>query len=206
MSTAAATSTAAADALIPASHPFAAHLRHVATTGPHRPWTPSDGPLPALYVSHGAPPLFEDEPWMRELHNWARALPRPKAILIVSAHWESKSLGITSTQPAELVYDFGGFDRLYYTMRYDTPESTGLARTLKSVLADTEHVYEHRRGIDHGAWVPLKVMYPEADIPVLQLSLPTTGTDRLLRLGKRLRRLREEGVRSTHLVAGSAPG
>lgn len=191
--------TASADRLIPVSHPFGSHLRHVASAGTHRQWTPDDGPLPALYVSHGAPPLFEDGPWMRELHDWARALPKPKAILIVSAHWESRSLGITSTQPTELVYDFGGFDRLYYTMRYDTPSSAELAKQLKSVLADTEHVHEHARGVDHGAWVPLKVMYPEADIPVLQLSLPTTGTDRLIRLGARLRRLREEGV----LVIGS---
>ena len=102
---------------------------------------------------------------MRELAAWARALPRPRAVLIVSAHWESDSLGITSTVPTELVYDFGGFDPLYSRMRYDTPESTDLARQLLAVLPETAHVYEHRgRGLDHGAWVPLKVMYPEADV------------------------------------------
>ncbi|MGW8557970.1 dioxygenase family protein [Streptomyces tubercidicus] len=69
--------------------------------------------LPVLYISHGAPPTFEDPDWMRQLNDWARALPRPKAILIVSAHWESDDLGITSTQHTELVYDFGGFSPRY---------------------------------------------------------------------------------------------
>ena len=196
-------STAAADALIPTRHPFAEHLRHVAereAAEPLRAWTPDDGALPALYLSHGAPPTFEDGTWMRQLHDWARALPRPKAILIVSAHWESDSLGITSTAPTELVYDFGGFDPMYFRMRYDTPDPSRLAQQVRAALPATEHVYEHRnRGLDHGAWLPLKVMYPGADIPVLQLSLPTTDTAKLFALGQRLRGLREEGV----LVVGS---
>lgn len=127
-------STAAADALIPSRHPFAAHLRHVAERDAAEPlhsWTPDDGALPALYLSHGAPPTFEDGPWMRQLHDWARTLPKPKAILIVSAHWESDSLGITSTAPTELVYDFGGFDPMYYRMRYDTPDPTPLAHQVR---------------------------------------------------------------------------
>ena len=195
--------TAAVDALLDPRHPYAAHLRHVAAVdaaGAHRAWTDGDDPLPALYLSHGAPPLFEDTAWMAQLHAWARALPKPKAILIVSAHWESDSLGITSTTSTDLVYDFGGFNPFYHRMRYDTPDPTGLAAQLLSVLPATEHVHEHRnRGLDHGAWVPLKVMYPAADIPVLQLSLPTHNTTALLTLGERLRPLREQGV----LVIGS---
>jgi 4,5-DOPA dioxygenase extradiol len=195
--------TAAADALIPPQHPFAAHLHRAAAverTAPHRPWAPDDGPLPSLYLSHGAPMLFEMTDWMTQLHGWARALPKPKAILIVSAHWESAPLAISSTQPTELVYDFGGFDPLYYRMRYDTPEATDLARQVVGLLPDTEGVHEHRsRGLDHGAWVPLKIMYPDADIPVLQLSMPTHDSSRLLALGQRLRALRESGV----LVIGS---
>jgi 4,5-DOPA dioxygenase extradiol len=195
--------TAVADARIPAQHPFAAHLQRAAAaerTAPHRPWTPDDGPLPSLYLSHGAPMLFEMADWMAQLHGWARALPKPKAILIVSAHWESAPLAISSTQPSELVYDFGGFDPLYYGMRYDTPAATELARQVVGLLPDGEGVHEHRsRGLDHGAWVPLKIMYPDADIPVLQLSMPTHDSTRLLALGQRLRALRESGV----LVIGS---
>ncbi len=185
-------------------HPFADHLRRVAELEkqqPHALWTPADGPLPSLFISHGAPPTFEDDTWMREMLTWARSLPKPKAILIVSAHWESDGLGITSTVPTELVYDFGGFDPRYHWMRYDTPAAGDLAADVLALFPDTTAVHEHRnRGLDHGAWVPLKIMYPHADVPVLQLSLPTrTGTDALLALGARLRPLREQGV----LVIGS---
>jgi len=195
--------TAAADARIPAAHPFAAHLKRAAKAQlaePHRRWTPEDGPMPALYISHGAPMLFEMTDWMVELHTWARALPRPRAILIVSAHWESAPLSISSSEPTELVYDFGGFHPMYYEMRYDTPPAGDLARKVVDLMPHTEKLHEHRsRGLDHGAWVPLKIMYPEADIPVLQLSMPTHDPDRLMALGRRLRELRESGV----LVIGS---
>ena len=127
-------------------------------------------------------------------------MPKPRAILIVSAHWESAPLTISSSQPSELVYDFGGFDPMYYRMRYDTPPATELAGQVASLMPDTEPLHEHRtRGLDHGAWVPLKIMYPGADIPVLQLSMPTHDPDRLLDLGRRLRALRDSGV----LVIGS---
>ncbi len=197
------TSTAQADARIPAQHPFAQHLRSAAAAAqasPHAPWTPASGPLPSLYLSHGAPMLFEMRDWMTELHSWARTLPRPKAILIVSAHWESAPLSISTTTPSDLVYDFSGFDSMYSTMRYDTPAATDLARQVAAMMPDAEPLHEHRsRGLDHGAWVPLKIMYPEADIPVLQLSMPTHDPARLLDLGRRLRQLRETGV----LVIGS---
>ena len=188
----------------PARHPFANHLERAAAieaADPHVLWTSQDGALPSLYISHGAPPLFEDVAWMTQLHTWARNLPKPRAILIVSAHWELAPLSITSSAAnTDLVYDFGGFDPLYYTMRYDTPDASELARLVVGSLPDTETVHEHRnRGLDHGAWVPLKVMYPDADIPVLQLSIPTHDGTRLLALGARLRSLREHGV----LVIGS---
>ncbi|MEV4346704.1 class III extradiol ring-cleavage dioxygenase [Actinoplanes sp. NPDC049596] len=180
-------------------HPFQQHLDRVAGLAPHRAWTPADGPLPSLYLSHGAPPTFEDAAWMRQLHDWARALPRPTAILIVSAHWESAPLAISSSRARTgLVYDFGGFDPMYYRMRYDTPDAAGLARQVAALMPQSVH--EHTgRGLDHGAWVPLKIMYPEADVPVLQLSIPTHDATTLLGLGERLRPLREQGV----LVIGS---
>ncbi|MGZ4557556.1 MAG: dioxygenase family protein [Mycobacteriaceae bacterium] len=166
-----------------------------------RVWTPEDGTLPAMFLSHGAPPLFDDGQWMRKLFAWAQSLPKPKAILIVSAHWESAPLSLSSTAADTTpVYDFGGFAQRYYEMRYDTPDASELARRVLTVLPHTETVHEHReRGLDHGAWVPLKVMYPGGDIPVLQMSLPTEDPARLVELGSRLRALREEGV----LVMGS---
>src|SRR5947199_7306294 len=125
------------------AHPFAAHVRRAAALEAATPqplWTAGDGALPALYVSHGAPPTFEDDAWMRQLHGWARALPKPRAVLIVSAHWESAPLAVSSTQPTELVYDFGGFSPVYYQMRYDTPPAADLAGQLLGVLPPGETV------------------------------------------------------------------
>ncbi|WP_110183016.1 dioxygenase [Nocardioides solisilvae] len=155
--------------------------------------------MPALYIGHGAPPLLDDPVWSGELAAWSRDLPRPKAILIVSAHWESAPVSLTASG-AELVYDFGGFAPKYYNMRYDTPDSTALAARIAAMMPDTQPVHQHvSRGLDHGAWVPLKIMYPEADIPVVQMSLPTSDPGTLMQLGARLRPLRDEGV----LIIGS---
>ncbi|MEI8056718.1 MAG: class III extradiol ring-cleavage dioxygenase [Actinomycetes bacterium] len=156
---------------------------------------------PALYIGHGAPPLLDDPGWSGELVALAAGLPRPRAILVVSAHWEAAPLSLSATGPATpLVYDFGGFPDKFYQMTYPTPDAAELARLVASVLPDTESVHQHSsRGLDHGAWVPLTIMYPDADIPVLQLSLPTLEPSRLLELGRRLRPLRDHGV----LILGS---
>ena len=166
---------------------------------------PSSGRMPALYIGHGAPPLLDDPEWSGQLRALAATLPRPTAILIVSAHWESAPLMLSAAGPnVPLVYDFGGFEPKYYRMTYRTPEATELARRVAAMMPDTERVHQHAtRGLDHGAWVPLKIMYPEADIPVLQMSLPTQDPDKLIELGGRLRQLRDEGVRSL-LVEGGA--
>jgi 4,5-DOPA dioxygenase extradiol len=155
--------------------------------------------MPALYIGHGAPPLLDDPIWSGQLAAWAKDLPRPKAILIVSAHWESAPVSLTASH-APLVYDFGGFALKYYQMTYETPDATALAQRVAAMMPDSEPVHQHAsRGLDHGAWVPLKIMYPKADIPVLQMSLPTSDPHRLMKLGERLRPLREEGV----LIIGS---
>jgi 4,5-DOPA dioxygenase extradiol len=163
--------------------------------------TPETGRMPALYIGHGAPPLLDDALWSSQLRDLAARLPRPKAILIVSAHWESAPLALSASGPnVGLVYDFGGFEEKYYRMTYQTPDASALSRRIVAMMPDSEPVHEHpSRGLDHGAWVPLKIMYPEADIPVLQLSMPTHDSTRLLALGERLRSLRESGV----LVIGS---
>jgi len=185
--------------------PAAAFDEFLTTTAPadrSRPtWTPDDGPMPALYLSHGAPPLFDDPLWIGQLFAWSQALPKPTAVLIVSAHWESAPLALSAPEAGTpLVYDFGGFARRYYEMTYATPDASALARRVASLMPATEPVHASaRRGLDHGAWVPLKVMYPWADVPVLQLSMPTHDPARLVELGRRLRPLREEGV----LVVGS---
>ena len=157
--------------------------------------------LPSLYMSHGAPMLLDDDLWVSELAAWSASMPKPKAILIVSAHWESAPISISATAAnTPLIYDFGGFDPKYYNVKYQTPDASWLGELVAKLMPDNEPLHQHAsRGLDHGAWVPLKVMYPDADIPVLQLSMPTNDPVKLLELGSRLRSLREEGV----LVIGS---
>ena len=157
--------------------------------------------MPVLYIGHGAPLLLDDPVWAGQLAALAQSLPRPKAILIISAHWESAPVGLSATQAnADVVYDFGGFDPKYYSMRYDTPDASALAALITATLPQSVNVHQHQsRGLDHGAWVPLRLMYPAADIPVLQMSLPTQDPQTLLALGASLRTLREHGV----LIIGS---
>jgi 4,5-DOPA dioxygenase extradiol len=156
---------------------------------------------PVLYLSHGAPPLVDDELWVSQLAAWARDLPRPKAILVVSAHWEAAPLTIGSTtSETPLTYDFWGFPEHYYDVTYDAPGAPELAARIESLMPDGEPVaHDPDRRLDHGAYVPLTVMYPDATIPVLQISMPTLDPQRLLQVGERLRPLRDEGV----LIIGS---
>jgi 4,5-DOPA dioxygenase extradiol len=167
----------------------------------HQAWMSDDGPLPGIFLGHGAPPLLDDPLWMGQLFDWALVLPKPRGILIVSAHWESAPLALSGTQAATpLVYDFGGFDRRFFEMTYPTPDASGLAQQVAAMMPDSAPLHEHRkRGLDHGAWVPLKVMYPNADVPAVQLSLPTDDPWALVDIGRRLKTLREQGV----LVIGS---
>lgn len=152
--------------------------------------------MPALYLSHGAPPLAEDLRWTTELTAWSAQLPRPKAILVVSAHWEAAPLAIGATTTVPLMYDFWGFPERYYEVTYPAPGAPELAARVRSLLRDAGHHPQDvaHRGLDHGAYVPLVEMYPRADIPVLQMSMPTLDPQELLQIGRRLAPLRDEGV------------
>jgi 4,5-DOPA dioxygenase extradiol len=159
------------------------------------------GRMPAIYLGHGAPPLLDDPQWVAELAAWAAALPRPRAVLMVSAHWRQAPVTLGATEAGvPLVYDFFGFPDRYYAVRYAAPPAPELARRVAELAGGERAVaHEPSRGLDHGAYVPLVAMYPEADVPVLQVSLPTLDPGRLLELGAQLRPLRDEGV----LIIGS---
>ena len=117
---------------------------------------PQNQPLPALYLGHGAPPLLEDPEWLGQLRGWADGLPRPKQILIVSAHWQTAPMALSSTERVPLVYDFYGFPRHYYEMTYEAPGAPELAATVRSLMPANEPVLDRPMlGLDHGAWVPL---------------------------------------------------
>jgi 4,5-DOPA dioxygenase extradiol len=157
--------------------------------------------MPVIFLAHGAPPLLDDAGWIAELGAWARALPRPRAILMISAHWEAAPLAIGATRPLPLVYDFYGFPERFYRLRYPSPGAPELAARVRALCdaAGIAHRDEPERGQDHGSYIPLLCMYPDADVPVLQISLPTLEPRPLYELGRALAPLRADGV----LVIGS---
>lgn len=162
---------------------------------------PASGAMPVLYLSHGAPILADHPTWPQQLAAWAKDLPRPKAILIVSAHWESAPLTIGATRTVPLIYDFYGFPEKYYRVTYPAPGAPELAQRVRQLLSGGRIPVrdDPERGLDHGAYVPLVEMYPDADIPVLQISMPSLDPAVLLEVGRRLAPLRDEGV----LIIGS---
>src|SRR5512134_2528879 len=110
------------------------------------------GRMPAIYLAHGAPPLGDDEPWVSQLREWADGMPRPRSVLMVSAHWESAPLALGATEPGvPLVHDFWGFPGHYYEATYDAPVAPALAAQVKALMLDGETVVDQPgRGLDHG--------------------------------------------------------
>ena len=164
--------------------------------------TASPERMPAIYLSHGAPPLADDPIWPGQLAAWSADLPKPKAILMVSAHWEEAPLALGATTTVPLVYDFWGFPQHYYEVTYrapGAPELAGLGRASCCAPQALPVQDVPDRGLDHGAYVPLVEMYPDADVPVLQVSMPTLEPAQLMDIGRRLAPLRDEGV----LIVGS---
>lgn len=160
--------------------------------------------LPTLFVSHGSPMLaVEDSPASRFLQGLGRTLPAPRAILVASAHWESMGGPAVSLAPQpETIHDFGGFPQALYDLAYPAPGAPQLAEKAALTLEQAGYTVGRspHRGLDHGAWVPLKLMYPDADIPVTQLSiLRGASPANHEHLGQALASLRDEGV----LVIGS---
>ncbi len=159
--------------------------------------------LPTVFVSHGAP-TFAIEPGLAgaQLRALGRALGKPQAILVASPHWMTRTVEITATAQPATVHDFGGFPRALYGIHYPVPGSPQVAARVQQVLSSRGIAasLDTRRGLDHGAWVPLLHMYPEADVPVVQVSIPfDTDEARALDLGRALAPLAAEGV----LIVGS---
>ena len=162
------------------------------------------GALPALFISHGSPMLaLTDTPAHQFLADLGRTLPRPRAILVASAHWESAGAPAVSlaTRP-ETIHDFGGFPQALFDIQYPADGAPEAAAQAAELLEQAGFAVKRSptRGLDHGAWVPLKLMYPDADIPVAQIALIRGGTPaEHERMGRALSALREQGV----LIIGS---
>ncbi|MDH0892905.1 MULTISPECIES: class III extradiol ring-cleavage dioxygenase [unclassified Pseudomonas] len=154
--------------------------------------------LPALFISHGSPMLaLEPGTSGTALARLAAGIGRPRAILVVSAHWESTELLIGSSPNPATWHDFGGFPPALYAVQYPAPGAPEVALEVQHLLAaaDIPSRLTPGRPLDHGAWVPLSLMYPQADIPVLQLSLPSRAGPALqMRIGQALASLREHDV------------
>lgn len=155
--------------------------------------------LPVLFVSHGSPMLaLEPGPWGAALSAFAEGLSSIRAVLVVSAHWEAPGpVRITSAASPGVMHDFGGFPDALYRLDYPSPGDPALAAALQARLegAGIPSVLDDHRPLDHGAWVPLRSLFPQAHLPVLQVSLPLPRTSHtLLDLGRALAPLREEGV------------
>ncbi|PWT73035.1 MAG: dioxygenase [Proteobacteria bacterium] len=159
--------------------------------------------LPTVFVSHGAPTLaIEPGATGPALAALGKELDRPKAILMVSAHWETSRPMASAVLRPDTIHDFGGFPQALYRLRYAAPGSPELAQRVKTLLdaSGLNASLDRNRGLDHGAWVPLLYLYPDADVPVTQLSIQSDyGPDYHYRLGQALGPLADEGV----LVIGS---
>lgn len=157
--------------------------------------------MPVIFAAHGAPVLLDDIVWMAELAAWADAMPRPRSILMISAHWDQHPATLGATRTVPLIYDFFGFPERYYETTYPAPGAPELATRMRELFRrkGIPFLEAPERGLDHGAYVPLVAMYPHADVPVLQVSMPGLHKGALFEFGRALAPLRDEGV----LVFGS---
>jgi 4,5-DOPA dioxygenase extradiol len=159
--------------------------------------------FPTLFLSHGSPMLaLTDSPARDFLRGLGRQLGEPSAIIVASAHWETRVPVFGSAAVNTTIHDFSGFPPALYELRYEPPGAPALAREAVTILTDANRqaALNSTRGLDHGAWVPLLLMYPEASIPVLQVSIqPLEDPAHHLRLGRMLAPLREQNV----LIIGS---
>ena len=159
--------------------------------------------LPSLFLAHGAPDLvLSEHPTKHFLKGLGYVLPKPKAILIISAHWEAHQISLGTARMPETVHDFSGFPQTLYSLKYPAATDHALVKRTQALLGEIglDVGLDANRGYDHGAWMPLSLLYPKADIPVVQLSLQRGGNARLhFNIGQALAPLRDEGV----LVIGS---
>jgi 4,5-DOPA dioxygenase extradiol len=153
--------------------------------------------MPALFISHGAPSIalekHDQDDFTRAAAAYGATLAVARAIVIVSAHWQSRDLRVNAVAKPETIYDFGGFSEELYRIRYEAPGDPALSREIATLLGGAE--LEETRGWDHGLWVPLRILLPEALIPIVEIAQPfPTTPEELMRIGRMLAPLRDRGV------------
>jgi len=157
--------------------------------------------MPVLFVGHGSPMnAIEENEFVEGWRNLGKSLPRPTAILCISAHWETKGTFVTALPKPPTIHDFGGFPNELYQVQYPAPGSPALANDTKQIITKTVVGLDEKWGLDHGAWSVIKHIYPNADVPVIEMSLDYNRTPQYhYELGKELASLRKKGV----LIIGS---
>lgn len=157
--------------------------------------------MPVLFLGHGSPMnAIEENEFVSGFRNVAKTIPKPNAILCVSAHWETRGTYVTAMAHPPTIHDFGGFPKALFDVQYPAPGSPDLAKETQSLITNTEVGLDDKWGLDHGAWSVIKHLYPAADIPVIQLSIDYSQTPQYhYELAQELKSLREKGV----LIIGS---
>lgn len=157
--------------------------------------------MPVLFLGHGSPMnAIEENEFVAGFRNIAKNIPQPNAILCISAHWETKGTFVTAMQNPRTIHDFGGFPKELFAVQYPAPGSPDLAKETKSLITKTEVGLDDKWGLDHGAWSVIKHLYPNANIPVIQMSLDHFQTPKYhYELAQQIKSLREKGV----LIIGS---
>lgn len=157
--------------------------------------------MPVLFLGHGSPMnAIEENEFVTGFRTIAKGLPKPQAILCVSAHWETKGTFVTAMEKPRTIHDFGGFPQALFDVQYPAPGSPTLAADTKSIITKTQVGLDHKWGLDHGAWSVVKHLYPNADVPIIQMSIDYTQSPQYhYELSRELASLRRKGV----LIVGS---
>lgn len=157
--------------------------------------------MPVLFLGHGSPMnAIEENEFVTGFRNVAKNIPKPNAILCISAHWETKGTFVTAMKNPPTIHDFGGFPKELFAVLYPAPGNPVLANEIKTLITQTEVGLDDKWGLDHGAWSVIKHMYPNADIPVIQMSIDYSQSPHYqYELAKQIKSLREKGV----LIIGS---
>ena len=159
------------------------------------------GKMPVLFLGHGSPMnAIEENEFVTEFRKLGKELVRPNVILCISAHWETKGTFVTAMQNPPTIHDFGGFPQALFDVQYPAPGSPELAQETKSIITKTEVGLDDKWGLDHGAWSVIKHLYPNADVPVIQMSIDYSQPAKYhYELAKEISSLRQKGV----LIVGS---
>lgn len=157
--------------------------------------------MPVLFLGHGSPMnAIEENEFVTGFRNIGKDIPKPKAIIVISAHWETRGTFVTAMDKPRTIHDFGGFPQALFDVQYPAPGSPELASETKSIIKKTEVGLDQRWGLDHGAWSVVKHLYPKADVPIIQMSIDYTQNAQYhYELAKELASLRKKGV----LIVGS---